>query len=156
EAAVGTRAAPARVVPARSLAGAVTDELARLVSRVGGRPAALEQPVAGARLPARGAGQGLAVGEDRVADELLPRVVGRGAGAVAAVHAEVVARDHHDVDPLDFLEDVVDDADAGRALDLDHDQDVVVGVGGIALAPEPAGLAAARAAMAPGPGVRRF
>ncbi len=121
-----------------------------LVSRGLGGLGALEQHVAGAVAPARGTGEDLAVGEDRFADDFFPRIVGRRAVAVAGEHAEIVARDHDDVDPLDLVEDVVDHADARRVLDLDHDQDVVVGVGGIPIAPETGGLVLARAAMPQG------
>src|SRR6516165_1167672 len=96
------------------------------------------------------------MGKYGFADQFFSRVVGGGAIAVAGVLTEIVAGDHDDIDPLDLFEDVIDNADARRALDLDHDQDVVVGVGGVALAPELAGLAAARAAMTPRLGIRVF
>src|ERR1700685_2031498 len=52
-------------------------ELVLFVSRGLGGLGALEQHVAGAVAPARGAGEDLAVGEARVADDFFPRIVGR-------------------------------------------------------------------------------
>src|SRR3954468_19223853 len=125
-----------------------------LVARRGGVARALEQPVAGSILPARRAGEDDPVPEDRFAHQLLARVVAGIAVAIAAVHAEVVARHHDDVDALHLLQEVVDDADALRVLDQDHHQDVVVGVDGVAGAPQARRLHLARAAVAPRPGVR--
>ena len=48
------------------------------------------------------------MGQNRFADEFFPRIVRRIAIAVAAELAEVVARDHDDIDPLDLVEDVID------------------------------------------------
>ena len=106
-------------------------------------------------MPGPGAGENFAVAEDGVADDFFPRIVGWRAVAVASEHAEIVARHHNDIDPLDVIQDVVDHADTRRTLDLNHDQDVVVGIGVIPIAPQDFGLVVSRrAAPSPGLGIR--
>src|SRR5262245_43165378 len=105
----------------------------------------LEQPITRAVLPTRGTGKDFAMGQNRFPNDLFPRIVRRRAVAVAGELAEIVARDHDDINPLDLVEDALDNADARRALNLNHDQDVVVGVRRIRFAPEGRGLVATRA-----------
>src|SRR5262245_34532526 len=126
-----------------------SERLGLFVSRTLSGFRALEQHVTRAVLPARGTGKDFAMGKNRFANEFFSRIVRRRSIAVAAELAEIVTRHHDDIDPLDLVEDVIDDADACWALNLNHDQNVVVGIGGVPLAPEGCGLVAAGAATTP-------